>query len=60
MIHLIYIHMRQERSNDRLYIYREWFFSGMWCLPHNLSILGTDGDYAKFHAVVIGYQGENS
>ena len=27
---------------------------------HNLSILGIDGAYAKFHAAVIGCQGKNS
>ena len=52
--------MRQERSNGKLYVYKEWIFLGMWCLPHNLSILGTDGAYAKFHAAVIGCQGKNS
>ena len=52
--------MRQERSNGRLYVYGEWLFFGKWCLPHNLSILGTDGAYAKFHAAVIGCEGKYS
>ena len=57
----IYTHMRQERSNGRLYVYGEWLFFFLECgAYHNLSILGIDGAYAKFHAAVIGCQGKNS
>ena len=63
-----------KNNSSHIYIYetrtQQWqticlrrmafFFFGMWCLSHNLSILGIDGAYAKFHAAVIGCQGKNS
>ena len=52
--------MRQERSNGKLYVYGEWLFFLECGAYHNLSILGTDRAYAKFHAAVIGCQGKNS
>ena len=57
----LHIHTYETRTQQwQIICLRGMAFFGMWCLPHNLSILGTDGAYAKFHAVVIGCQGKNS